>query len=111
MRIWSYRNKHTLYHGKDCIKKFYECLGEHAKNIIDFEKKKMQPLTKEDLKIHQDARNCYICGRRILKKLVKNKSYWKVRDHCQYKGKYRGAGHSICDLKFNVPNKILVIFS
>ena len=37
-------NKHTLYRGKDCLKKFFDSLTEHAKNIIDFEKKKMLPL-------------------------------------------------------------------
>ena len=31
--------KHTLYHGTDCMKKFCTSLREHAKNIIDFEKK------------------------------------------------------------------------
>ena len=45
-------NKHTLYGTEDCIKKFCESLREHAKNIIDFEKKKMLPLTKEELKSH-----------------------------------------------------------
>ena len=39
---------------------------EHAKNIINFEKKKILPLTKEGLKSHQDAKVCYICGKRIL---------------------------------------------
>ena len=39
---------------------------EHVKNIIDFEKKKILPLTKEGLKSHQDAKVCYICGKRIL---------------------------------------------
>ena len=48
-------DKHTLHHGKDCMKKFCSYLREHAKNIIDFEKKKMLPLTKE-LKSHQDAK-------------------------------------------------------
>ena len=43
-------NKHTLYRGTDCMKKFCESLREHAKNIIDFEKKKMLRLTKEELK-------------------------------------------------------------
>ena len=43
-------NKHTLYHGKDCLKNFLESLREHNKNIIDFEKKKMLPLIKEKLK-------------------------------------------------------------
>ena len=62
-------NKHTLYHRKDCIQKFCETLREHAKNIIDFEKKKMLSLTKEESKSHQDAKVCYICGKRILEKL------------------------------------------
>ena len=57
--IWAFdhiKTKHTLYCRKDCMKKFCEFLREHAKNIIDFEKKKMLPLTKEELKSHQDAK-------------------------------------------------------
>ena len=41
--IWAFdhiEKKHTLYRGKDCVKKFCESLRENAKNIIDFEKKK-----------------------------------------------------------------------
>ena len=34
----------------------------------------------------------------------------KVRDYCYYTGKYRGAAHSICNLKFNVLNEISVVF-
>ena len=44
--IWGFdhiENKHTLYRGKDCMKKFWDSLREHAKNIINFEKKKMLP--------------------------------------------------------------------
>ena len=67
-------------------------------------------LTKEGLRLHQDARNCYICGKRILQKLTISKNYLKVRYHCHYKSKYRGAPHSICNLKFNIPNEILVVF-
>ena len=40
----------------------------------------MFSFTKEQLTSHQDARNCYICGKRILKKLAKRKHYQKVRD-------------------------------
>ena len=36
--------------------------------------------------------------------------HWKDRDHCLYTGKYKGAAHSICNLKFNVPNEIPVVF-
>ena len=40
--IWGFgyiKDKHTLYRGKDCMKKFCESLREQAKSIIDFEKK------------------------------------------------------------------------
>ena len=101
-------SKHSLYHGEDCIKKFCESLREHAKNIIGFGKKKMLPLRKEELKSHQDAKACCICG--ILQKLPKNKNYRKVRDHWHYTDKFRGAVHGICKLKFIVPNEIPVVF-
>ena len=31
-------------------------------------------------------------------------------DHCCYTGEYRGAGHSICNLKCNIPKEIKEIF-
>ena len=34
----------------------------------------------------------------------------KVRHHCHYKGEYRGAARSICNLKYNVPKKFLLFF-
>ena len=40
----------------------------------------------------------------------KDKSYPKVGDYCHYTGVYRGAVHSICNLKLNVPNEIPVVF-
>ena len=39
-------NKHLLIVGKDCMEKFTS-LREHAINIINFEKNKLLPLTKE----------------------------------------------------------------
>ena len=101
------KNKHTLYHEKDCRKKLCESLREHAKSIIDFEKKKMLPLTRKKLKSHQDAKVCYIWGTHFIKKHFKDTNYRKVRDHCHYTGKYRGPVHMICNLKFNVLNEIL----
>ena len=75
-------------------------------------RKKVLPLTKEELKSHQDSRNCYICRKMILKKLSKNlvRDSLKVRDRFHYTGKYRGAGHSICNSKFNMSDEISVVF-
>ena len=42
--IWAFdniENKHSLYRGEDCMKKFCTSLREHATNVINFEKKKM----------------------------------------------------------------------
>ena len=44
-------DKHTLYRGKDCMKKFCTSLREHAKNIIDFEKEKNVTVNKRRITI------------------------------------------------------------
>ena len=85
-------------------------LRQHATNILNFEKKKMLQLTKEELKSQQDARNCNICAKIILKNLAKNRNYRNFRDLCHYTGKYRDAAHRICNWKFNLPNEISVVF-
>ena len=90
------KNKHTSYRGEDCMKNFCTSLREHATNVINFEKKKMLPLTKKELKLHQDVTECYICGRWFLKKFTNDKDYRKIRDHCHFTGKYRDAAHSTC---------------
>ena len=36
------------------------------------------------------------------------KLYKKVRDHCHFTGKFRGAAHGICNLHYKVPRKIPV---
>ena len=41
---------------------------------------------------------------------MKNKKYCKVRNHCHYTGEYRGAAHSICNIKYNVPKNIPIVF-
>ena len=48
--IWTNDNiekNHDIYRGEDCMKKFSESLREHKMKIINFEKKKMIPLTNE----------------------------------------------------------------
>ena len=41
---------------------------------------------------------------------MRDKKYRKVRDLCHYPGEYRRAAHSICNLKYSVPNKIPMVF-
>ena len=53
---------------------------------------------------------CYIHRKRFLKKSANDKNYRKVRDHCHETGKYRGAAHSICNLKITMPNEISAVF-
>ena len=48
---------------------------------------------------------------KFLQNFTKNKDYRKVKDNFPYTGKYRGAAHSICNLKFNMPNEIPVVFN
>ena len=57
------------------MRKFCVSLREDAKSIIDFEKKKMLPLTRKKLKSHEDAKVCYICRIRFLKNPTKYINY------------------------------------
>ena len=54
------RNKLNHYRDKDCMKKFCKDLREHATKIINYEKKKMIPLTTEQKIYHNEQEICYI---------------------------------------------------
>ena len=101
------KNKLNYYRDKDCMKMFCKDLREHTTKIINYEKKKMIPLTKEE-KIHYNEQEiCYTCKKEFDKS---NKKHYKVRDHCHYTGKYRGAAHNICNLRYKIPKEIPVVF-
>ena len=38
------------------------------------------------------------------------KLYHKVRDHCHYTGKFRGAAHGFCNLIYKIPKEIPIVF-
>ena len=99
------KNKLNYYRGKDCMKKFSKDLRTHATKIINYEKKKMIPLTTEEKIYHNKQKICYICKNEFNNNdtagpssLERQKNY-KVRDQCHYTGKYRGAAHNICNLR------------
>ena len=53
---------------------------------------------------------CYICGKRSSKQLAKDTYHQKIRDHYHLTHKYKGAARSICNLRFNMTNEILIVF-
>ena len=67
----------------------------------------MIPLTIEEKTYHNKQKICYICKKEFNNNDKKN---YKVRDHCHYTGKYRGAAHNICNLRYKVPKEILIVF-
>ena len=44
------------------------------------------------------------------KEFSANDKEYKVRDHCHYTGKYRGAAHCICNLRYKTLKEIPVVF-
>ena len=100
------KNEQKYYRGKDCMIMFCRDLKEQAMKIINYEKKKIIPLTDKEKETHENQKVCYICE----KEFSTDKKYCKVRDHCHYTGQYRGAAHSICNLRYQIPKEIPVVF-
>ena len=95
------------------MKIFCKDLRDQSMKIINYEKKEMIPLTDEEKETHENQKICYICEQEFCtdennKKEFKLKQ--KVRDHCHYTGKYRGAAHSICNLRYKISKEIPVVF-
>ena len=57
---------------------------------------------KEEAKRFDKETVCWICEGEL--------GSDKVRDHCHYTGKYRGAAHNKCNLKYKKPNFTPVVF-
>ena len=73
----------------------------------------MIPLTDQETEFYGNQKVCHICKKEFsTNKNGKNtfKLYHKVRDHCHYTRKFRGAAHSICHLKYASPKEIPVVF-
>ena len=102
----SIENKHDVYRGKDCMKKFCEVFREHAMKIMLFLKKKIRIkfLTKDQKKSYENAKICYICQEKLQNKYLKDKNTVKVEIIAS------GAVYGICNLKYNVPKAIPIVF-
>ena len=107
------KNERKYYRGEDCMKIFCKDLKDQAMKIINYEKKEMIPLTDEEKETHENQKICYICEQEFCMDENNKKEFklnQKVRDHCHYTGKYRGAAHSICNLRHKIPKEIPIVF-
>ena len=75
-------------------------------------KKEMIPLTDEENEYYEMQKVCYICKKVNKDKNEENgfKLYHKVRDHFHYTRGYRGAAHSICNLRYKTTKEIPIVF-
>ena len=62
-------------------------------------------MTEEEEHLFKKSNSCWIC-----KKLIDNIEE-NVRDHSQVTGKFRGAAHRNCNIKFQLTKKVPVIFN
>ena len=84
----------------DTIDVFINWLEEDVKIISELGNEKMI-ITPEEQEQFNQASNCWIC-----RKLLNLQD--RVRDHCHFTGRYRGAACNICNLKYRKPNNISV---
>ena len=73
----------------------------------------MKPLTNKEIKPYEKQKVCHICEKKFCDDKNKKREYdlyHKVRDHCNYTGNFRTAAHNICNLRYNVPKKIPIVF-
>ena len=59
----------------------------------------MISLIYEKKKTHREQNVCHICKKGFSFD-YDNEKYHKVRDHCHYAGKYRGAAHNAFNLRY-----------
>ena len=74
-----------------------------------YKKPKPYNLTDKEEKEFQSATKCRICEEKLSRDKKSNKIF-KVRDHCHFTGKYRGAAHNECNLECRKPLILPVIF-
>ena len=80
---------------------FVKWLEEDVKKIANIKQKDMV-LTKEEEKQFNITSDCWICGEEL--------GNDRVRDHCHYTGRYRGAAHNKCNLNYSKPKSVPVFF-
>ena len=89
------------YTGADAMAKFIEWLERDVREIAKIPYRDMEEFTPELLDRHETATKCWI--------YEKDLNGDKVKDHCHFTGKYRGAAHNKCNLNYRKPKIIPVV--
>ena len=100
-----YESKLRKYTGEDAMEKFVEWIEEDVKDIANIQDVKMMKLSPNELKQFDEATKCWICNEEF-----DDTSDEKVKDHCHYTGRFRGAAHNSCNLNYKKPKFIPVVF-
>ena len=93
--VYEYKPEIVSYTGEDAVQKFVEMLEEDIKIIANIREKKMI-FGKEEKERFDEETKCWICNKKF-------DGDDKVRDHCHFTGRYRGAAHNSCNLKYRKP--------
>ena len=102
----------TNYHrGKDSLSKLCKEIREKATDLFNTKKLSMTPLTRKEQKENDNSKECFICKNKFIynKKNKYYKNLMSVMDHDHYTGKYRGAAHSVCNLRYKTQEDIPVV--
>ena len=90
---------------EDVSLKFVKSLEKSVRKIYEkFKFPKRILMREEDEKDFENAEKCYACGIKFEREVE------KVKDHCHFTGKYRGAACCGCNSKMKKPKFIPVIF-
>ena len=90
---------------EDVAQIFVNMLEENVKSIYKrFDKPKKMIFGAKEREEFDGATECWICHGEFAK------DDKKVRDHCHLSGKYRGAAHNKCNIKYRRPNFTPVLF-
>ena len=89
------------YTGLDAMQKFVESLEKDVKEIANIPKVDMI-FGKEEAERFNKETKCWICKEDL--------NDDKVRDHCHFTGRYRGAAHNKCNLNYKKSKFIPVVF-
>ena len=93
------------YTGKDCAERFLQTCIALEIFVKECIKKNTKPLrmSEQDEQRFLNSTHCHICNGPF----VINDA---VRDHDHFTGEFRGAAHSTCNISFQVPYKLPVVF-